>query len=80
MSKGECKEENMKTTTLLIVLICVMMSGMAVAEGDQIYGTMDRNCSECAECTDVMDAMENLPFAQFDEKECGTRRNRTCLL
>ena len=54
----------MKTITILTVLICVMMSGMAVA--DQTYGTMGRNCSECADCTDIIDAMENLPFAQFD--------------
>lgn len=56
----------MKITLIIAVLICVMMSGIAVAEGDRTYGMMDSNCSECAECTDVMDAMENLPFAQFD--------------
>lgn len=57
----------MKTITVLITLVVIMtMGGMAVAEGDQTYGTMGRNCSECVECIDVMDAMENLPFAQFD--------------
>ena len=56
----------MKSTLIISVLIIVMMSGMAVAFCDQIYGTMSSNCSECADCTDVVHAMENLPFAQFD--------------
>ncbi len=51
---------------ILTLLIFTVMIGIAVADGDQIYGTMSSECPDCAECLDVMDAMENFPSPQFD--------------
>ena len=57
----------MKTTvTTVAVLILVMMSGTAIAEGDRMYGMMNSECPDIVDCVGVTDAMENLPFAQFD--------------